>query len=515
MPQTAQLNVAPQATADPRTQKMSREEFAARLKARVPALQSYSDDQIIEGAIARRPDLADRLLPAQSKGLNLPQNMKVENAPLAQRVKAQLRGMASGGKEMLPALGAGAAVAATPETGGLSDLLIPLVSAALGGAAGTSAKQLAGRALGEQGPKSTPAALQEDVQGGLEQMGYEAGGRALNSVLGRWVGKGAAKPGTNALHDFLGAAKATRARISNLTGMGGAGDEMSQNFEKVLGDIDETVKAAGRRPQTPNDVFKVVDKTGDRLEQRFNEALFPIRGDRVMPTEISDRIMRLITPDMAKTPAGRAEAAEYRRAAVYYQRPHTLNELNSARVRYNKILTPLYTKNSLAQSAALTHEDTAIMKAVRDGAADIVYAAVNKTNPDFDTQLLKQKQGALMQLRVQLDDRVSKLANAQHDYEGRVFREKLTPSAIVSSSGAHGYLRGLNRLIPGGGPERAAETKVTRAFASTPFQKGRQGFAASRRALILATPLANILRAGGAAKDISGKMPDDSEDNSE
>jgi hypothetical protein len=418
---------------------------------------------------------------------SLPQHMEVKPNTLATRIKHNLKLLASGGKEVLPAAGATAAVALTPETGGLSDLLLPVLSAMMGGAAGTSAKQAAARELGEDSPKTVRQALTEDVKGGVEQSEYEMGGRALDAVLGRWAAKG-----------VTGAA---RKRLARLTAAMGATGKTADNIEKVLSDMDETVKTIGA-PKTPRGFFNVVKSTADRLDREFNQELVKIGNQRVIPMDISNRIRAEITPDMAQTVEGRAEMKELRAAALEYERPWTYNQLNSKRMTNNNRLIAYYKGESQSQSAALSAVQTKIMKAVRDGSADIVYSAVDKIPNSAistgDAALLKQKQGALWDQSDQLDKRVGELRDAQLVKEGQTFRQKFQPSAYASTRNVHGYVRGLGDAIPGGGPEKAATAQIKKGFNLGPTNR-----ALSRQRLILATPLADIIRGGAAGKDIS------------
>jgi hypothetical protein len=402
----------------------------------------------------------------------------------------RLKQAINSGKEGLPAIGAGLAAAAAPTSGGLSELIVPVLAALRGGAAGTSAKQGVSAAIGSgDRPKSTTDALTEVGVGGIHQAEYEMSAKPLDAFLGHVIG--------------TTASKANRARVANLTAMTGKGDQTGANFEKILSDIDDTVKVSGR-PKSPLGVFNVIKQTGKRLDSEFNNSLALVGNQRVVPMDIANRIHSLITPDMAYTAEGRAARKEILDAEVEYQKPWTYYALNSKRMTNNNLLDPLYNKGSQGQAAALSDVQKKIAKAVRDESANMVYSAVDKVNPAIDAQLLKQRQGALWSLSDQLSDRVSEIHDAQLTEEGKTLRQKVSPSAVVTPKSAHGYVRGVSKLIPGGGPERQAAIQTRRAFKDS-------SSAIARRRAILAAPVANIMRGVGAVGS-AATSEDDNDD---
>ena len=295
------------------------------------------------------------------------------------------------------------------------------------------------------------------------------------------IGQAAADIGLLLLGGTGGKGAKAASRINKLTAATGETGETVKNFTSVLPDLDETAKAVGR-PKTVNDLFTTVKATSDRIDQQFNTMLYPIRGQRIVPMNISDAIKREITPDMQMTKEGRAEAAELRAAALEYERPWTLNQLNAKRMTNNNRLSAFYKRESAGQSAALSAVQTKVMKAVRDGAADVVYDAIDQANPGANARALKQKQGALWGLSDQLDDRVGKLEDAQAAYKGQPLRKSLSPGTYASPAGVHTYVRGIGKMIPGGGPADIASKQITKAFKSPTA-------ALIRRRAILAAPI--------------------------
>ena len=443
--------------------------------------------------------------PVEGAFKDIPATGALEQNNLGTRIKHNLKLLATGAKECPPGSSAGLRGGdSLPRPAGMSDLLLPILSAMMGGAAGTSAKQMAGKALGSKDvPTSTKEASQQDVEGGIEQGEYEAGGRLLGKIPEKWAA-GAAD-------------RAARARLANLTSMTGEGEAgVGAKYSKVLPELDQTIAANGRTPQTPRQVLQVFKQTNERLDQPyFNQWLARIGNKKVMPKEIADAlIMESNAPNLGMTPQGIAERRALRRAAIDYQRPWSYNALNAQRRFANDRLYSYYNKESQAQSTALSAVDTKIMKIVRDHAANIVYDGVDAIpGVPFDARLLKQQQGAIWSLADRLDSQIDKLTDAQLMYEGRTLRQKFQPSAYISNEGRmHGYLRGVGDLFPGGGPENAAKIQARKAFAPpsegvgswikdvatmAPERRGTAwgGAKTSLQRLILTRPLPNLLRA--------------------
>ena len=467
--------------------------------------------------------------PVEGAFKDIPATGALEQNNLGTRIKHNLKLLATGAKEALPASSRqDLRWRLTPETGGASDLLLPILSAMMGGAAGTSAKQMAGKALGSKDvPTSTKEALKQDVEGGVEQGEYEMGGRLLGKIPEKWAARYTSQDDREVGNRLLSkipekqaspyGSMAARARLANLTSMTGEGEAgVGAKYSKVLPELDQTIAANGRTPQTPRQVLQVFKQTNERLDQPyFNQWLARIGNKKVMPKEIADALMmESNAPNLGMTPQGIAERRALRRAAIDYQRPWSYNALNAQRRFANDRLYSYYNKESQAQSTALSAVDTKIMKIVRDHAANIVYDGVDAIpGVPFDARLLKQQQGAIWSLADRLDSQIDKLTDAQLMYEGRTLRQKFQPSAYISNEGRmHGYLRGVGDLFPGGGPENAAKIQARKAFAPpsegvgswikdvatmAPERRGTAwgGAKTSLQRLILTRPLPNLLRA--------------------
>ncbi len=170
----------------PQTEGMiSSRDLAGKLKERYPQLSKYSDDSIVDAFLAKNPKFRPRI---QFEAKEAPLGAEATAiAPRGFREKA--REAVAGGKAALPAIGATAAVAMTPETGGLAGILLPLLAAWGGGATGKGTEQLVGKLLGQEQP-GLKERLGEMGTAGLEQLFAEMGGRTMERPLAKVFGQG-------------------------------------------------------------------------------------------------------------------------------------------------------------------------------------------------------------------------------------------------------------------------------------------------------------------------------------
>jgi len=160
---------------------ISSRDLADKLRQRYPQLGKYTDDSIVDAFLAKNPQFRSRV--------------QFETAPVPATTiaprgfKEKAKEAIAAGKAALPGIGAGAAVALTPETGGVSGVLLPLLAAMGGGAVGKGTEQLVGHALGEQDP-GLRERIGEMGTAGIEQMLAEMGGRAMERPLAKVLGQG-------------------------------------------------------------------------------------------------------------------------------------------------------------------------------------------------------------------------------------------------------------------------------------------------------------------------------------
>lgn len=282
----------------------------------------------------------------------------------------------------------------------------------------------------------------------------------------------------------VGKAPSEATKVANLTGATGtsAGAGVSESWKSVLPDIEETARAEGK-PETIGDLKNNVQSTLTRMQSRFDGALFPIRSNQIMPAGIASRLRDLITPDMTMTAAGRATRRQILNAAIDYQRPWRLDQLNSARMREGANISSFYDKDpSKAASTLKSDTDVAISKAVRDGAAEDLYNAVDKANPGFGAEALKAKQSHLIELNDRLGQRVSDLQDKQAIAKSSLMSEKAAPHGVLSPKRIRVY---MGAKLPDASAAGTANVKVGRAF-------GPSSGATVRRAAVLSLPVSHL-----------------------
>ena len=291
------------------------------------------------------------------------------------------------------------------------------------------------------------------------------------------------------------------AQLAKLTSaVGTQGGDTVGNLRTLLPDIKDEVAAAGTKPTKIGQLMRTVDNVKDSFNTTFGNAMNPIRNKAVMPSSISNALLAKITPNLLQTGEGMAEADALRNAAVEFQKPWTVDELNLERMRRGSRLDSYYNKGAGAQNSAIkSNVDLLIDKTVRDEAANIVYDEVDRANPGMDIKALKQRHSAAIQLSDQLHERVEALDNQQYAHQGKELGEKLRPHAYVGGSGIpRAHLSGLTEMLPGGGAMDYANTKVAKAFGPT-------AGATARRAAILSLPLTRL--AGAATPMLEPPPP--------
>lgn len=307
----------------------------------------------------------------------------------------------------------------------------------------------------------------------------EAIGVATFDVLNLLAGKGRGRKNPFSPGKFAGITDATKDfRVNKLTYAAGEG---TNDFKLALPDIEKTIAKSGK-PKTVGELEKVVTETSKNLESEFNTALQPIRGARVMPDTIAQGLLKKANaPNLAKTAEGRMERNALRKAAIDFQRPWTIEELNLERMR--RYSQRMASKSNVGQmQSARSSVDTAIDQIVEDGTREIVYGELQKTTGK-DYGALKKRQSSMLSIQDNLHDRVTKLADAQSKLKGAPFSEKVGMSVHGGTHGAtpRAHIRGLF----GGGPEKSANSAVKSAFGSS---KSAQ----ARRAVVLAMPITRL-----------------------
>lgn len=253
-----------------------------------------------------------------------------------------------------------------------------------------------------------------------------------------------------------------QARISSAID---AGAEEHLALEKAMSRIVPEAKSAG--VHSVRELGKVLKDAHTRVNAEFEQGFAPIRHQRLVPMDISRKVLDLITPDMRQTAEGRMSMQKIRDAATEYQKDWSLDELNERRKNVDKQLSSHYQKASMGQYADPIEAE--IREAERQGAADVVYKKWGQANPGKDARLMKQQHGALWKLDDAINGEkgaVNTLKAKQGNYRAEGGRlGQLRGGANFSKTGVHGYLGNfVDALFGGGGPETRANTKVRKAF---------------------------------------------------
>lgn len=249
-----------------------------------------------------------------------------------------------------------------------------------------------------------------------------------------------------------------RYRLNKATFAAGGGN---QQFDTALGDIDQTLHETKAKVKSVSDVQDLVKTTERRLNQHFEQALFPLRGQRMLPNQVADALeAKANQPNLQMTPEGRMEAGMYRRAAANYRQEWTLEKLDLERRRLFD--SRMAKKTSVQQSASRRQNiSTDIDQTIEDNIRDLEYSELNRRYPNQKFDNLKLRQAKLVELKDMLEKRVDKLRNDQAKEKGApiLMSERATGSATK-----HGVFGRVSARIPGAGPETAANRAAGKAF---------------------------------------------------
>lgn len=256
------------------------------------------------------------------------------------------------------------------------------------------------------------------------------------------------------------AAGERRYRLNKATfAVGGGNEELSA----TLGDVDQTLRTEKPKVKTVADVAEVVNTTERRLNQHFETALFPIRGNKLVPTQISDALMaKANEPNLQKTPEGIRESKMYQKAAVNFQQEWSIGELDLERRRLFD--ARLARKGSVEQSISRrASTSTDIDQIIEDQIRDLEYDELNRRYPNQNFNNLKFRQAKLVELKRMLQKRITDLRNAQAKEQGAPI---LSGEKATGSISKHGLFGRVYAKVPGQGPETQANKAARKAFPS-------------------------------------------------
>lgn len=302
----------------------------------------------------------------------------------------------------------------------------------------------------------------------------EASGRAIFDIITLLPGlKGGAVE--SKIRKLAGmeslAEKAATKQVNRL--VAGTGEVIDpQDFRKVLTEINDTARAQ-KRPNTPESLKDVLTEAKRGIDNQFNMLLHPMRNTPVVPTQISQELGQLAhSPALTEAAAaGDREAIATIRylnqQVVKWSRPYTLSALNDMRSSASAARHSLHEATIERQGAKIRGDvDAKIEGIIEKGLKDTVYGAIGARYPKVDVRGLKLKQSVLMSLESDVAEQAKKIRTKQAGFEGQTIRQKLRPSLYAHPSGTGGgSIHGIQNIIAGG-PGKAANAAIKRAFPS-------------------------------------------------
>ena len=305
-------------------------------------------------------------------------------------------------KENLPIIGAtvGGLAGATAGPAGA------VGGAALGGAAGKAAQQLIELPEGKRQPSSGAAAFEIGKEG-VEQGAMELGGMGIAKLASKII------------------PISRGARLSYAGGL----SQGEKEITALAPEFDKTLAATGSRtPNTVGEFADVIQATNTRLEQEFDQALFPVAQQQVRPLPVANAIRQKITPNMMKTAEGRQTVKLLQKKAREFEtQDWTIGELNQERMTVAKRLRSYFNSGpSVGAAKAKLDADIMADSAQRDALNDLLYSTADRTagKPQGYFRALKQKQSTLIDLTDDITAHKGRLAETSAQKKGAPLLEK-------------------------------------------------------------------------------------------
>jgi hypothetical protein len=245
-----------------------------------------------------------------------------------------------------------------------------------------------------------------------------------------------------------------------------AGKDTAAPIKATLSDLRETA-SSGPKPRTVQDFSSVVEQASKNMTKEVGNALGPIANRQIVPIDVANRIRSLITSNMLKTTDGLRDAAKIRNAALEFEKPWTLGDLDAERMDINKRMNPFYNKSGADQYAALVNRNLSIDKAIADTIRDTVYPRMDQAagRPTGYFRSMKQRQGDLIDLKSKLDSEAQMLMDTTSRIQGspRLSREN-AGLHISPTGGPRATLYGLLDAIKKPNPLAVANKRVQQGF---------------------------------------------------
>ena len=324
---------------------------------------------------------------------------------------------------------------------------------ALAGPAGTAAKVAMGYGQNLMtAPTPTPEDEARYAAHPLERYPDLATRYLLEHVLAPVGGGAVSNIATDVGNKNLGAAGGDVAgTIANLLMLKGAKGPKTEGRLAYAtgGEAKDVMKAApdliaeATKSGKPADLNGLIDGTiknaKDNLNNEYANSLGPHANQQIMPSQISDRILNLITPNMDMTQPGRALKKQIQSAAVEFQKPWTLAQLDQERMDANARLHSFEKKEAVDQYAATrgNNRTAAIDNAIAKGVRETVYPIMDQTagKPAGYFANLKDRVGALMNVESDAKAHREVLRTKSLNAEGAPLLERIKLRGLVGEEG--------------------------------------------------------------------------------
>ena len=262
----------------------------------------------------------------------------------------------------------------------------------------------------------------------------------------------------------------TAARIAYATGAD------AKDVLRAEGDLKNAVLQNGVPKNLP-ELNDRIEKAKSTLNTEYANALGPYATQQTMPSAISQRILKLITPNLDMTQPGRVLKKQIQSAALEFQKPWTLAQLDQERMDANARLHAFNNKDAVDQYAATrgNNRNPAIDNAIANGVRETVYPQLDRLTgqPAGYHADLKDRIGALLNLSNESQKTLDKLNTKSLSSEGAPLLERMgirprgiigeRPRLFLSEIGKSNPLETVNSRVAGAFP--GAGTSAARAAA--------------------------------------------------
>lgn len=254
----------------------------------------------------------------------------------------------------------------------------------------------------------------------------------------------------------------------------------ARNIMTAVPDLLKEAQASGR----PADLNGLIDGTirnaKDKLNTEAANTLGPHANQQIMPSKISQRLLALITPNMDMTQPGRVLKKQIQSAALEFQKPWSLAQLDQERMDANARLHNFEKKGDVDQYAAKrgNNRNSAIDKAIANGVREEVYPLMDQAagQPAGYYANLKDRIGALMNLESDAKAHREELRTKALKMEGAPLLERLKLRGMASGEGHPRFY--VSNLLGPSDPLEAAHSAAQGAF-------GGPGTSAARAAALI------------------------------